>query len=149
MLIMDLFNDDRRMEQIGEDIYRTSDNDIVMTKIHLGDFTTESLANYICEVEDAYDEYHTCINLYIAMDPTGDVLVEERDIKSHADFTIKLAVLDGNPVEIALQKIGAKIVDGTYTQEDIDVLQTLPMMCKREDRKECRKKVLDLLEMVG
>ena len=149
MLMMHLFNDYRRMKEIGEDIYRTNDNDIVMTKIHLGDFTTESLANYICEVEDAYDEYHTHINLYIAMDPAGDVLVEEREIKSHADFSIKLAVLDGNPVEIALHTIGAKIADGTYTQEDLDVLQILPMMCKGEDRKDCRKRVLDLLEMVG
>ena len=148
MIAEKYFNDYRTMEEIGPETYKTEDDEIVITKIHTGDFSPKRLAKYIELCEDSYDKYNTRINLYIIMDPNANVTVKQMDIKSHADFTIKLACGKIDPIETALKLIGQKIIEGTATQKDYEELEMLPLQCKKEKRLYYREKVLEMLNMI-
>lgn len=143
-----IFGDRRSMTQIGVDKYKTEDNQIVVIKIHEGDFTPKKLAEYVEFCEETYDKYEVLINLYVVMDPQGKITVKQMDIKSYADFTIKLACGKKDPCLIALETIGRRIADGIATQEDYESLKLLPLQCKKEERLFFRQKTLELLNMV-
>lgn len=149
-LIKNMFHDNREMKKINKlyNIYETNDNEIVAIRIHLGDFTPESLADYTEEAEELYDRFNKAINIYIAMDKNGKITVSEHTIKSEADFTIKLGQTSIDPCKTLLDEIKQKIKNKSYEQKDIDILQLIPIFAKQEDRKEIRTEVFKLLEMV-
>ena len=147
-IVKDTFKDYRRMEEVGVDTFKTEDNEIVITKIQIGDFTPKALAEYTVLCEDAYEKYNTKINLYIIMDPLAKVTVKQMEIKSKADFTIKLALSNEDPIEKMIKLIGEKITNGTATQEDYEALKMIPVNCKKEDRLYYRQKTLEMLNMV-
>jgi len=149
-LIKDMFHDDRKMNKVNglHNVYETNDNEIVALRLHIGDFTAESLADYTEEAEELYDTFDKAINIYIAMDKNGKITVSEHTIKSEADFTIKLGQTNIDPCKTLLDKIEQKIKNNSYEQEDIDMLELIPLFAKQENRKEVRTKVFKLLEMI-
>lgn len=149
-LIKDMFRDDRKMNKIKNlyNTYETNDNEIVAIRLHIGDFTAESLAEYTEEAENLYFKFNKTVNLYIAMDKTGEVKVTEHSIKSEADFTIKLGQINVDPCKVLLDKIKQKIENNTYEQQDIEMLQLTPLFAKEENRTEIRTEVFKLLEMI-
>ena len=149
-LIKDKFNDSREMNKVNglHNVYETDDNEIVALRLHIGDFTPESLADYTEEAEELYNAFNKTVNIYIAMDKNGQITVSEHTIKSEADFTIKLGQTNIDPCKTLLDKIKQKIKNNSYKQEDIDMLQLIPLFAKQENRKEVRTEVFKLLEMI-
>ena len=147
-IVKEIFSDFREMEEIGVDTFRTEDNEIVITKVQVGNFSPKTLAEYTVLCEDAYEKYHAKINLYIVMDPFAKVTVKEMEIKSKADFTIKVGLSNEDPIEKVIKLIGEKIIRGTATQEDYETLKMIPVTCKKEDRLYYRQKTLEMLNMV-
>lgn len=149
-LIKNMFRDNRELKEIKEiyNGFETEDNEIIVINLHMGDFTSESLADYTEEAEELYDKYQKTINLYIAMDKCGEIKVTEHSIKSHADFKIKLGQINLDPCRVLLDKIKFKIENNSYTQEDIEMLQLTPLFANKENKKEVRAEVFELLEMI-
>lgn len=149
-LIKNMFHDNREMKKINKlhNVFETNDNEIVALRLHLGDFTPESLADYTEEAEELYDRFNKAINIYVAMDKNGQITVSEHTIKSEADFTIKLGQTNIDTCKTLLDEIKQKIKNKSYEQKDIDILQLIPIFAKQEDRKKIRTEVFELLEMI-
>ena len=147
--IQKLFKDFRPMNQIGVDKYKVIDEEeIIICKLNEGDFSPKSLAECVELAENEYEKENCPIKIYVIMDPFAKVTVKEMEIKSPAIFTIKLACLNEDPIRVALKAIGEKIVKKTATEEDIDTLKMLPLMCKPMDRTLIRNEVFQLLSML-
>lgn len=150
-IIRNVFQDTRTFEVCGKNMFEDKYGEIVLLKEHKGDFDTEALASYTCEVEDICREHGGHVGLYILMDPDGAVKVHERTIPSDMDFTIKLAITPqpDNDLEFTiLEQIKRKIANETYSEKDIKRLQKLPLECKEKNRMQIRKEVFDILEEI-
>ena len=115
----------------------------VAMKAIIGDFGPKELADVVDIAEKLYDTLEKPVILCLAMDSNNRVTVKEMEIKSHADFTIRLAVLD--MYKIALQTIKEKIANGTADDADRQVLEIMPMTVSSDIRKAVRKECFELL----
>ena len=117
-LIKDKFNDSREMNKVNglHNVYETDDNEIVALRLHIGDFTPESLADYTEEAEELYNAFNKTVNIYIAMDKNGQITVSEHTIKSEADFTIKLGQTNIDPCKTLLDKIKQKCYNSRHCE---------------------------------
>lgn len=115
----------------------------VAMKAIVGDFGPEELADMVDIAEKLFDTLEKPVILCLAMDRNNRVTVKQMPIKSHADFTIKLAVLD--MYKIALETIREKIANGTADDADRQVLEMMPMTVHDDVRKEVRKECFELL----
>lgn len=148
-IIRTTFNDKRDMFEIEHDLFLLATQDgVVKLSMQFDDFGPEALAGIVEECEELYEEFGVTIYNYIVLSPNNKVTVAEQDIASEADFTIKLAMLQEDPIAIAFKMIEEKIRNSQITEMDMNILHILPMMADKENRKEVRAKASELLTRI-
>lgn len=153
--IKKVFKDTRELEYIPHelemdgDLFTTSDGEIVYLDIQTVDFDAEELANYAEIAEELYEKYQKLVSIYLICPTDINVSVKECQIKSDADFSIKLARIGGNPIEDFLMIIKMKIMAGeSLTKEDLELLDNIPMMSPKEERKKMRIRCFRLMNSI-
>ena len=116
----------------------------VAMKAILGDFGPSELADAVETAEILYDKLNKPVILCLGMSPENKVTVKEMSIKSHADFTIRLAVVDF--YRIAIERTRKRIANGTANDIDREALQAMPMTVPKHMRKKVREECFALLQ---
>jgi hypothetical protein len=133
----------------GGDIFKTEDGELIDLEFQMRDFDEDELVKYVELAEHLYEKYEKRVTVYIICPGDIDVLVNECEIKSDADFTIKLAMIDEDPCRIILEAIKCKINEGEILDgDDIFALSMLPVMCKKEDRNYFRKEYFRIMNRI-
>lgn len=154
--IKEVFKDTRELEYVPQmllsdmdimgDLFVTHDGEIVYLDFQKEDFGAEELADYAEIAEELYEKHHTKISIYVICPSNINVLVNECQIKSDANFSIKLACIGEDPIEAFLNEIRNKKKNGeSLTAEDLKNLENLPMMGPKENRKKMRVECFRLL----
>lgn len=158
--IKETFGDDRRIKCIvqpgtipldknihqGGDIFKTEDDELIDLEFQNQDFDEEELVKYIELAEELYKQTHKRVHIYLMCPKNVDVCVRECDIKSEADFTIRLACIVEDPCQIILDNIKEKIRHGELLNcTDIEDLKMLPVRCDKKDRHYFRLESLKII----
>lgn len=159
-VIKETFNDSRKIvssvdveelkidENIhqGGDIFITSKGDFIDLEFQLEDFTEDELVKYVELAEELSEKYDSEVSIYILCPKDINVCVKEFQIKSDADFTIKLACIDEDPCESMLDYYKSKIsANEPLNKDDLDILESLPMRCKKEKRNYYRREIFKIM----
>ena len=116
----------------------------IAMKAILGDFGPAELADAVETAEILYDKLEKPVILCLGMSAQNKVTVPEMEIKSEADFSIKLAVVDF--YKIAIQRTRERIANGTANEIDREALQVMPMTVPKHMRKAVREECFALLQ---
>lgn len=116
----------------------------VAMKAILGDFGPSELADAVETAEILYDKLEKPVLLCLGMGSENRVTVKEMSIKSHADFTIRLAVVDF--YRIAIERTKERIANGTANEIDREALKVMPMTVPKHMRKAVREECFALLQ---
>ena len=158
-IIEETFNDKRKIKCVtpeedrkvsenvheGGDIFTTENGELIDLEFQMEDFTVDELVKYVELAEELYEKHQKQVAIYIICPDTVDVLVKECEIKSEADFVIKLARIEENPAEIILKIIKDKLKNGIFDIDDLEALTMLPLICKKEDRNHYRKECFKII----
>ena len=120
LIIRKAFNDDRRIIEKtpdeerkidlkyyqGGSVYLTEDNEYIDLEIQNRDYDIEDHINYIEFAEQLYEKQKKKVNVYIYCNPKIKINIEMYNIKSDADFKLKLSQIQ-NPSK--LKKIRQKL----------------------------------------
>ena len=83
---------------------------------------------YVELAEALYEKNNKKISIYVICPNSINIYVREFEIKSEADFTIKLAAIEENLSQIALDIIKSKLANGGILDlEDIEMLKIIPL----------------------
>ena len=75
--------------------------------------------------------------------------MKQCDIKSEADFKIKLARIEENPSHFILNIIKEKVKNNEeLDSEDLAILSMLPVKCKKEDRDYFREEYFKIINKI-
>ena len=119
----------------GGDIFITEDGDYIDLEYQLNDFDEEELVKYVEFAEELYEKTKRHISIYLMCPKNVNVCVREFEIKSQADFTIRLACIGYDPCQMILNEIKQKMKRGEYLDcKDIEILENLPVRCAKKDR---------------
>lgn len=130
----------------GGDIFITSKGEFIDLELQDEDFTEDELVKYVELAEGLYEEYGSKVSIYILCPRDINVCVKEFRIKSDADFTIKLACIDEDPCEAMLDYYKSKIrANEPLNKDDMDILESLPMRCKKEKRNYYRREIFKIM----
>lgn len=120
----------------GGDLFTTEDGDFIDLEFQMDDFDENELAKYVEFAEALYEKHEKHVSIYIICPKDINVCVKECEIKSRADFIIRLACIGEDPFKIVLKVIKDKLKNGeVLNEEDIHALSMLHVMCNPEDRK--------------
>lgn len=161
-IIQETFNDKRQIKCItpeedrqvdeniypGGDIFTTENGELIDLEFQMEDFTVEELVKYVELAEELYDKHKKQVAIYIICPDNVDVLVKECEIKSKAEFVIKLAHIQENPAEIILKILKDKLEKGIFDLDDLKALTMLPVMCKEEDQHYFRTESLKIINEI-
>lgn len=147
-LSKDELNIPSHIHQEGE-IFKTEDGEFIILEFQLKDFTVDELVKYVELAECLYEQHGKYVTIYLICPKNINVCVRECDIKSRAGFTIKLACIQEDPLQVVLNSIKSKIrYEGFLDGDDLHALAILPDMCKKEDRKYYLKEYLKIINML-
>ena len=136
---------DDNIHQEGE-LFITEDYEIIDLEFQFEDFTEEELVKYVELAEALYEKNNKKISIYVICPNSINIYVREFEIKSEADFTIKLAAIEENLSQIALDIIKSKLANGGILDlEDIEMLKIIPLSCKKEERNYFRKECFKII----
>lgn len=148
-VIRNVFDDSSEIEYVGSygggELFIADGIDIIYLSLLIDDFNEDKLLHYVKIAEDLYNEYSLSVKIYLAATSDVNVTVREFDVKSFADFTIKLAKTDLDVCSNILTMIKAKLSETELTPEDIEVLSMLPFMCKPSERDYYRKEYFKIM----
>ena len=161
-IIEETFNDKRKIKCVtpeedrkvdeniypGGDIFTTETGELIDLEFQMEDFTAEELVKYVELAEELYERHQKQVAIYIICPDNVDVLVKECEIKSKADFVIRLARIQENPAEIILKILKEKLDKGTFDLDDLEALIMLPVMCKKEDQHYFRIESLKMINEI-
>ena len=120
----------------GGDIFTTEDGDFIDLEFQMEDFDENELVKYVEFAEALYEKHGKQVSIYIICPKDININVKEFEIKSRADFMIRLASIQEDPCKIVLKVIKDKIKNGeTLTGDDLHALSMLHIMCEPKDRK--------------
>ena len=148
-ILKNSFKVEEEMEE-NRDIYMDCDalfdgeEHTIAMKTILGDFGPAELADAVETAEILYEKLGKPVILCLGMSAQNRVTVQEMSIKSEADFTIKLAVVDF--YKIAIERTKERIANGTAGDIDREALQAMPMTVPRHMRKRVREECFALLQ---
>lgn len=162
-IIQETFNDSRKIKCVtpkkdrifdediypGGEIFTTENGEFIDLEFQMDDFTVEELVKYIEFAEKLYEKHQKHVSIYLICPDTVNVLVKECEIKSEADFTIKLACINENPAHIILNAIKHRLENGLFDEEDMHALTMLPLMCKKEDRNYFRNEYFKIINRIN
>lgn len=132
------------------DIYVTENEKIICLDILLNDFDVEQLTQYIEIAETLYEKQKKSVSIYLLCPPNINVCVKECELRSEAEFSIKLARIEENPCSMILDKIKNKMNnDEILDYEDVNALLMLPVMCEKKDRHYYRKESIRILNEIN
>ena len=134
----------------GGDIFTTEDGDFIDLEFQLDDFDEDELVKYVELAESLYEKHQKHISIYIICPKGINICVKECEIKSEADFTIKLACIQEDPCKIVLDAIKNKVKNGDLLNgDDLFALSILPVMCSQEDRNYYRKEYFRIMNKIS
>ena len=134
----------------GGDLFKTEDGDFIDLEFQMTDFDEDELVKYVEFAEHLYEKYGKEVSIYIICPSDIEVLVKECEIKSEANFTIKLAKIEEDPCHIILDAIKYKIKAGeTLDGDDLHALSMLPVKCKKEERNYFRKEYFKIINEIN
>ena len=148
-ILKNTFKVDEEMKE-NKDIYMDCDalfdgeEHTIAMKAILGDFGPAELADAVEIAEILYEELGKPVILCLGMSAQNRVTVKEMDIKSHADFAIRLAIVDF--YKIAIERTKERIANGTANDIDREALQAMPMTVPRHMRRKVREECFALLQ---
>ena len=153
MIISELFDDHRTLTPLpydNEGYLFQAENELIYTEsIIEGEFNIEKLTKYVEIAEELNREYFCRINIYIILSEGVDVTVNSMNITSEADFCIKVHQSQDASISF-LKNVKHKIEEGiTLTDQEIEIIQMLPIYCKEEDRHKIRLECLKILQKVN
>lgn len=129
----------------GGDIFMTEDGEFVDFEIQLKDFDEEELTKYVEFAENLYEKHEKRVSVYILCDKHINITVKECPLKSEADFTIKLACSQ-DACHVVLFYIKNKLKrEIALDCQEISLVENLPVMCKKEDRRYFRLESIKIL----
>ena len=132
------------------DIYVTEDEEIICLDILLNDFDVEQLTQYIEFAETLYEKEKKSVSIYLLCPPNINVCVKECELRSEAEFSIKLARIEENPCSMILDKIKNKMKNNEILDsDDMNALLMLPVMCEKKDRHYYRKESIRILNEIN
>ena len=133
------------IHQEGE-LFITENYEIIDLEFQFKDFTEDELVKYVELAEALYEKNNKRISIYILCPNSVNIYVREFEIKSEADFTIKIAAIEENLSQIALDIIKSKLDKGELLdRDDIEILKILPLSCKKEERNYFRKECFKII----
>lgn len=148
-ILKETFKVDEEMKE-NRDIYIDCDalfdgevHTIAMKAI-LSDFGPAELADAVETAEILYEKLGKPVILCLGMSAQNRVTVKEMEIKSEADFAIRLAVVDF--YKVAIERTKERIANGTANEIDRQALQAMPMTVPRHMRKKVREVCFALLQ---
>lgn len=159
-IIRETFNDKRKIKCItpqderevakyihpGEDIFTTEDGSYIDFEFQLSDFTEDELVKYVEFAEALYEKHQKPVSIYLLCPKYVNVYVKECEIKSEAEFNIKLSCAHEKQCEIILNGIKNKIKYGEPIDgDDLHALSMLPVMCERKDRNYFRREYFRII----
>lgn len=162
-IIQDTFGDNRtvnylssnELEKINfkdvekDDFLKTDNDELIYLHFQLSDFGIDELNYYVDLAEYLYNLFNMKVNLYLICTKYVKVTIKESIIRSEAYFTIKLACIDEDPVEIVHRAIKKKIANNeTLNDDDLHALSMMPVMCRIEDRSYYRKEYFRLMNKI-
>lgn len=134
----------------GGDIFTTEEGDLIDLEFQMDDFNEDELVKYVELAEALYKKNQRHVSIYIICTNDVTVCVKECEIKSEADFTIKLACIQEDPCKLVLNVIKDKIKNGDLLNgDDIFALSLLPMMCKPKERNYYRKEYFRIMNRIS
>lgn len=120
----------------GGDLFTTEDGDFIDLEFQMEDFDENELVKYVEFAEALYEKHGKHVSIYIICPKDIHISVKECEIKSRADFIIRLACIEEDPCKIVLKVIKNKIKNGeTLNGDDLHALSMLHVMCNPKDRK--------------
>jgi hypothetical protein len=162
-IIRHIFKDERKIKCVacedeikldddihpGGDVFKTEEGEYIDLEFQLEDFDENELAKYVDFAERLYEKHHKHVSVYLLCPDTINVSVRELNIKSDADFTIRLAHDGRDRCEMILERIKNKASSGEVLScEDIDALEMLPLMCERSKRRYYRAECFKILNRI-
>lgn len=162
-IISKTFEDSRKIKHLNTDelnkvkklgidrteLVKTDDNEYIYIQIQISDFGIDELSKYCKLAEDIYREFKRKVSIYILCSKNINITVKEFDIKSEAEFTIKLARIDENPSEIILRVIKEKIRNNEQlNKEDLHAISMIPLICDIKDREHYRKEYFKIMNEI-
>ncbi len=136
---------DNHIHQEGN-IFITENDEIIDLELQITNFTEDELVKYVELAEALYETNNKHVSIYIICPNTVNICVKECEIKSEAEFTIKLAAVEENPAHILLNIIKTKINKGErLNNDDLHALSMMPIICKREERNYFRKEYFRII----
>ncbi len=163
-IIRETFNDKRKIKyptpehvrkvadniHPGGDIFTTEDGDFIDLEFQMMDFDEDELVKYVELAEALYEKHHKHVAIYVICPNCIDVRVKECEIKSEAEFTIKLACVEEDPCEVVLKVIKNKIKQNELlTGDDLHALSMLQVMCKPEKRNYFRREYFKIINKIS
>ena len=134
----------------GGDIFTTEDGDFIDLEFQTDDFNEDELVKYVELAEALYKKNQRHVSIYIICTNDVNVSVKECEIKSEADFTIKLACIQEDPCKLVLNVIKDKLKNGDLLNgDDIFALSLLPMMCNPKERNYYRKEYFRIMNRIS
>lgn len=133
----------------GGDIFTTEDGDFIDLEFQMDDFDENELVKYVEFAEALYEKHKKHVSIYIICPKDINVSVKECEIKSRADFIIRLACIEEDPCKIVLKVIKNKIKNGEVLNgDDLHALSMLHLMCKPKDRKYYLKEYFRIIKEI-
>ncbi len=119
----------------GGDIFITDTGELIDLEIQFEDFDENELNKYVKLAEELYEINNVEISIYILCSKQIKVIAPEYIINSKAEFTIKLACFDENPVDDLFMRIKDKLNRKiSLNKEDLTTLAMIPYMVPEKDR---------------
>lgn len=117
------------------DIFVTEMGEFIYFEFHENDFTADDLVKLVEIAEALYEKNPQKVAIYVVCLGNTQVLVKECEIRSDADFTIRLAKNNAKPVHQILDSIKRKLkYEKCLDSDDVEMLKRLPDMCEKEER---------------
>ena len=130
-----------------EDVFITDSGELIDLEFQMVDFDEVELAKYVELAEKLYEKNNVSISIYVLCPAIINVTAPECTIKSDAEFTIKLSCFDESPAFDILSEIKEKFDNNMELNEnDIDALETIPMMGPKEERTRLRIECFRLIK---
>ena len=148
-LIRNVFMDNSKLEYLGRygngELFLADEFEVIFLNLLIDNFNEDKLLEFVKIAEDLYNEFSMGIKIYLAATGNVEVTVDECEIKSFADFTIKLAKTDIDVCSNILSMIKAKMVESELSKDDIEILSMLPFMCQENERDYYRKEYFKIM----
>lgn len=117
------------------DLFITEMGEFIYLEFYEYDFAEDDLVKFVELAEALYEKNQKKVTIYVVCLETSRVWVKECEIRSKADFSIRLAKSNENQAKQILDSIKMKLkTERHLDSDDIEMLKMLPDICQKEER---------------